>query len=280
MADKDKKEVALAGNAAAGAAGAVAGGMAVVDKGTLAVTKAPDYMADAGREGLETLTRDDVSIARLALAQPLSPEVTEGDPKLIEGLKPGDLFNSVTKEIYGTEVHVQILRKDAPRAMEWRDINSGGGIIDKDVPLDDERLKWGPNGEKPVAMLYRDYIARLLPIGELIALSFKSSGIKVAKMLNGLIVLRNKPIYAGRYAITTGVELKPKPHKVYKVANASKPKFEGDQFPGWVTEEDLKVGRDMYEAVKDLDAATIDREDATSFDPEALEQESQARHDM
>lgn len=202
----------------------------------------PARIAAGDRRGLENMSKADVLVPRLALAQLQSPEVTEGDPNMVEGMKAGDLFNSITKQNYGREVFVQIVRKDNLRAMEFVPVDEGGGVADPDVPLDDPRLKWGPDGEKPRATLFRDYIARILPSGEMIALSFKSSGIKVAKALNGLIALRNAPIFEGRYRITTDTELKPKPHRIYKVANA-----------GWVSDEDSKIGAEMYEAVKDLD---------------------------
>ncbi len=221
---------------------------------TTNLEQAPDFMSD-GREGLEGFSKDDVLLPRLALAQAQSPEVIEGDPRFVEGLKPGDLFNSLTKENYGREVYVQILRKDPLRAMEFYPQEEGGGVKDPNVPLDDERLKWGENGEKPRATLFRDYSARLLPSGEMISLSFKSGGLKVAKALNGLIVTRGKAIYAGRYVITTDTELKPRPHKVYKVANA-----------GWVTKEQYEEGRQLWLSVKDLDVR-VDREQRRE-DPE------------
>jgi hypothetical protein len=210
---------------------------------TRALTQVPAYVP-SGREGLEDMTKEDVLIPRLALAQALSPQVTEGDPAYITGLKVGDMFNSMTQEIYGREVFVQIIRKDPPRAMEFFPQDDGGGVKDPNVPLDDPRMQWGEDGEKPVATLFRDYIARILPSGEMIALSFKGSGIKVARALNGLLVLRNKPIYTGRYRFTTAVELKPKPHQVYKVANAE-----------WCTPDQIEEGAAMYAAVKDLNLA-------------------------
>jgi hypothetical protein len=207
---------------------------------------APDYITK-GRQGLETIDKSDILIPRLALAQALSPQVTEGDPKFVPGMKPGDLFNSMTGENYGQRVEVQIIRKDKLRAMEFYSIDDGGGVKDPNVALSDDRLKWGNSGDKkadkPKATLFRDYVAVLLPSREMIALSFKSSGIKVAKALNGLIILRGqRPIYAGKFAITTGTELVPKPHKVYKVDNAD-----------WVSPEDFELGAQMWEAVKDMD---------------------------
>lgn len=230
-----------------------------------ALEPAPDYLKAGDRRGLEDMTKQDVLIPRLALAQALSPQVTEGDPNRIEGLTPGDLFNSMTGQNYGRQVFVQIIRKDKLRAIQFRPVDEGGGIVDPDVPLHDPRTKWGADGEKPVATVFRDYLAVILPGRELIALSFKASGIKVAKALNGLIVNRFRPIFAGRYSITTDTELKPKPHKIFKVANA-----------GWVSEEDAKLGETLYEAVKDLDTTSSihrDEEDDVDFDPDKYEAE-------
>lgn len=228
-----------------------------------ALEVAPDYI-EAGREGLEDITKSDLLTPRLALAQALSPQVTEGDPAQIEGLKPGDLFNSQTGENYGREVIIQVLRKDKLRGMEFYSIDEGGGVKDPNVPLDDPRLKWGNSGDKkadkPKATLFRDYIVRLIPSGEMIALSFKASGIRVAKELNNKLILRvNKegrpvPIYAGLYKISTDTNLKPKPHKVYVVENA-----------GWASLEDLHLGKQMCESIKGLDLVeSIDRDTTTT----------------
>ena len=233
---------------------------------TGALEPAPAYLAKGDRRGFEDTTQTDVLIPRLALAQALSPQVTDGDPNRIEGLKVGDLFNSVTNQNYGREVYIQLLRKMPLRAMEFRSVDEGGGVVDPDVPMGDPRLRWGNSGDKkadkPKATLFRDFIAVILPSREIIALSFKSSGIKAAKALWGLATMRNKAVFAGRYRITTGVELKPKPHQIFRVENA-----------GWVSETDAKLGEEMYEAVQTIDATKIERgtDTADDFDPDELE---------
>lgn len=219
-----------------------------------ALAPAPDYFKKDDKRGLEGTVQSDLNIPRLALAQALSPQVTDGDPNRIEGLKVGDLFNSVTGQIYGKEVFVQILRKMPLRAMEFYSIDDGGGVKDPNVPLDDPRLKWGNSGDKkadkPKATLFRDFIAVILPSREMISLSFKSSGLTVAKTLWGLVVMRNRVVFAGRYRISTGVELQPKPHQVYKVENAD-----------WVSEQDARLGEEMMEAVSTITYEQIDRKD-------------------
>lgn len=235
-----------------------------------ALTPAPDWMPKS-RRGFEDTLQTDLMIPRLALAQAMSPQATEGDPARIEGLKAGDLFNSVTNQSYGREVIVQVLRKMPLRGMEFRDIEAGGGVIDPDVPLGDPRLKWGTTGDKkkdqPIATLFRDFLAVILPGREIIALSFKSSGITAAKNLWGLATMSNRDCFAMRLRITTALKLTPKPHQIYKVEQA-----------GWVSEADFKLGEEMYEAVKDIDAAKIHRdiapEDPDDFEPTKYETET------
>lgn len=223
--------------------------------------QAPDYFPAADHRGFEDTRQSDVMIPRLALAQALSPQVTDGDPKRIEGLKVGDLFNSITGRVYGREVFIQLLRKMPLRAMEFRSMDNGGGVVDPDVPIGDPRLAWGNSGDKkadkPIATLFRDFLAVVLPDREMIALSFKSSGIEAAKTLWGLAATRNRPVFAGRYRIYTAVKLTPKPHQIYKVENA-----------GWVSREDAVLGEQMFEAVKVFNAERIDRaaDNADDFD--------------
>jgi hypothetical protein len=239
----------------------------------------PSYLADDEKEGLEDITRKDMSIPRVALAQTQSPQVTEGDPAFMEGLKPGELFNPLTRKNYGKWIFFQMVHKDKPRAMHLRSIDEGGGVIDPDVPLNSPLLKWGTSGnkkaDKPVATLFQDFIVRILGAekdfvpGELTALSFKSSGLTCAKNLLGLVNMRNKSIYTGRYKMWSDTKLIPKPHKIYLVDNAD-----------WAPEADIIIGKEMYTAFKRLDAnelaARIGREPGDDdFDAEELERQAQ-----
>lgn len=232
-------------------------------EGNQALAPAPDYITKT-RRGFEDTVTTDISIPRLALAQNGSPQVTEGDPSKIEGLKVGDLFNSVTGQAYGKQVIIQVLRKMPLRAMEFRPIDDGGGVVDPDVPIGDPRLKWGNTGDKkkdrPQATLFRDFLAAILPGRELIALSFKSSGITAAKNLWGMATMSNRDCFAVRLKITTATKLTPKPHQIYKV-----------ELAGWVSEDDFKLGAEMYEAVQAISATQIHHDAGNSDDPDSFE---------
>lgn len=58
------------------------------------------------REGFENTEQSDIKLPRLSLCQDTSDEGKERDGKYIKGLKPGQFFNTLTKEIYGTELHI------------------------------------------------------------------------------------------------------------------------------------------------------------------------------
>jgi hypothetical protein len=106
-----------------------------------------------------------------------------------------------------------IVRADPPRYVEFNPREQGGGVKDMNVPPNDPRTLFttGPDGKrvKPIATMFYDYIILLRPTREMIALSLKSSGIKHAKALNGLIHARNAPLWAGIY--TVGVADEPSP---------------------------------------------------------------------
>lgn len=193
---------------------------------------APDFI-EQGSAGTENISGDDLLLPRLALAQKMSPEVDEMQPeKFIDGLKAGMLFNNISKEVYGKgPLNFIVLRIDRPRGIQFKPMEEGGGIIDFNVPLNDPRMLWGADGSKPVATKFYDFVVMLYAPGEayhgdLIVLSLKSTGVKVAKRLNTLVTTRKKdgrpvPCFAGLYAVKTGVAQSPQgPYATYEVDNA------------------------------------------------------------
>lgn len=189
----------------------------------------PDFIEFGDRSGTEHIGKDDLQIPRLALAQLSSPELIEDDAKYIPGLKFGDLFNTLSQEVYGVgPLKFSVVRADPPRYVEFHPLEQGGGIKDPNVHPDDLRTKFGPNGEKPVATKFYDFVVMLHgPKREFVALSFKSTGLKVAKILNGLIFDRKSPLYAGVYQLMTSTAKNTKGrYAVYQVKNAGWPDAE------------------------------------------------------
>lgn len=186
-------------------------GNALIKSEPAALAVLPDYIKTGDSRGHEGIEQGDLILPRLAVAQPTSPELQKGDPKYIAGLSAGDLFNTVTRESYGEgPVRVVIIRREKPRAIEFNPLDEGGGIRDLNVPLTDPRCHFGPNGERPTATEFREYIAVLADSLEPIALSFKGTSLKTAKMLNTLLEMPYKgkvvPYFARVFAISAALK--------------------------------------------------------------------------
>jgi hypothetical protein len=210
----------------------------------------PDFIKPTGAEGTEHITQEDIIMPRLAIAQAMSPQLKDSNPLYIEDLRVGDLFNTLTSAVYGKgPLNFHIVRAFPPRWMEFIPREQGGGIRDRDVPHNDPRTMFGPNGEPPIATKFYDYIIALVPLSAInvIALSMKSTQIKVARRLNGLIKSRvGYPLYAGMYSVKTVDDKNALGEfKNYHVANV-----------GWAkSSEDLVTLSKLFEELKDRPVA-------------------------
>jgi len=203
----------------------------------------------AAAEGTEHITKDDIRLPKLAIAQGLSDQLKRGNPKQIPGLQLAQLFNDLTGEIYGpayeTKLDFFIVRADPPRWVEFIPRDQGGGVKDLDVLPGDPRTLWSTDekGErvKPIATMFYDFVLCLWPTRELIVLSLKSSGIKIAKALNGLITLRNAPLWSGKYSVAVADEPSANgPFPNFVIKNA-----------GWVAkEDDAKYLKGLFDSLR------------------------------
>jgi len=79
-------------------------------------------------KGFENMTQDDMALPFVRILGQLSPQVTDGDAKYIEGAKPGMIYNTVTSELYDGKKGIKVIpcyyKKDYP---EWSDRGDGPG---------------------------------------------------------------------------------------------------------------------------------------------------------
>ena len=88
-----------------------------------------DFAADSGK-GNENITGKDLAIPMLQLLQINSPQVNEDDALYIDGAKPGDIMDTVTKAIYSKREGLKIvLSAYFSEFVEWRPRDTGGGLV-------------------------------------------------------------------------------------------------------------------------------------------------------
>lgn len=87
---------------------------------------AAQAIADAGL-GNENVAAEDQLIPRLVLLQAMSPEVTRGSEKYIEGAQPGLLMNTLTEDFFEAVycVNLHFTREYTV----WRKRDAGGGML-------------------------------------------------------------------------------------------------------------------------------------------------------
>ena len=80
------------------------------------------------QKGFENMTQEDMALPFVRILGQLSPQVTDGDAKYIDGAKPGMIYNTVTSECFDGKKGIKVIpcyyKKDYP---EWSDRGDGPG---------------------------------------------------------------------------------------------------------------------------------------------------------
>lgn len=144
-------------------------------------------------DGFEQINGETMSVPFLRLIQKLSPQIDKKKPEYIEGAVEGDFFNTVTKEVYGQELALIVLRFERIY-IEWKP--NRGGFVGYHSPEDAERIatkrdfgKWQTEkgNELQENYVYMVILGGHEKEGPMI-LSLSSSGIKTAREWNRLMV--------------------------------------------------------------------------------------------
>lgn len=180
-----------------------------------ALQSVDDLIADAGR-GTETITKDDVRPPALKLAQAGTPQRKPDDPLQIPGLNELDMFNTLSNQNYGRQLNVIVIMT---LGRKWIQFDKDLNVVKRDIPEGDPLTEWTEDAEgnrvKPAATLFYDYLLFLPETGEIVVFSFKSTQIKVAIKLNGMLklplkvgdrLIPNPPAWARTFRLETKVE--------------------------------------------------------------------------
>jgi hypothetical protein len=154
--------------------------------------KAAIFNANDSMEGFEDINGSTMAIPFVRVLQKLSPQLNKQKPEYIDGAEEGDWYNNTTKEVYGPEINVIVLKFERV-FIEWKP--NRGGFVGYHTPENAERLAldttFGNWKTKEGHELAETYVYMALIEGHeqegLVVLSFASSAIKVGKEWNRLM---------------------------------------------------------------------------------------------
>lgn len=189
---------------------------AMTPRASAALAK-PSFIKEGDLRGTENITSADIRPPALKIAQSTSNETKRSEAdKYIEGLREGDFFNTITKEIYGEgPLKLVIVNQLGHRHIEFKPINEGGGVEDFNVPDGDPRTEFTEvikDGKKvrvrPRATKFYDYLVLVITgegeteRRELMTVSLKSTQLKKATTLNTLLKGSKLPSFAHLFTVT------------------------------------------------------------------------------
>lgn len=188
--------------------------MAIKEKKELATItnddNLPDYIKIGGEaRGSEDVGMEDLAIPRLEIIQALSPCRKKTDPSYIDGAEEKQLYNNVTREMYGESVLV-VPVTFKKQYLVWKDRDSGGGFRGdfNDAESANQQIvslvNSGDNGPFEAVDTAQHICLLVRPNGktEEIAISMSRSKLKVSRQWNSMIRLFEGDRFSRMYVIS------------------------------------------------------------------------------
>ena len=193
----------------------------VAEKEATAITTFDDSLLTGGT-GLEETTTEDFAIPFIRVLQPTSPQLQKADGKHIPGASAGDLYNTVTNELYEGEKGISVVPcAYNKKYIEWIPREKGGGLVNPnhDISIlskctrdDESRRFYTPEGNEIVETA-QFFILLTDPSPQQAVVAFTSTGLGVARkwltMLRMARVQNSKgeaveaPMFAYTYTLST-----------------------------------------------------------------------------
>ena len=212
----------------------------------------PEWM-QKGNQGSETVTSKDMVLPRVDVLQALSPQIKKSDPNYIDGAEQGQIFNTVTGEIYGGEVTFipVIFRKEWTL---WRLRSAGGGFVGAFPTEADANAALSQTQNPPdfeVVESHQHFCMLLTDHGpEEAVFSMTKSKLKVSRALNTLAQIAGVDRFG----------------KAYRMVAVEASGDKGDYWTfkvhpaGFVSKELYERGQNLCDMIK-AGAADVDRRD-------------------
>ena len=219
------------------------------------VAEMPEWL-QKGNAGSEGVTSSDMILPRIDVIQALSPQIKKSDPAFIPGAEQGQIFNTVTGQIYGSSaVFIPVMfRKEYT---VWKLRKAGGGFCGayKTMGEAEQAVMGMQNPADYEAVESHQHFCLIMSdtgIEEAV-FSMTKSKLKVSRALNTLVQIAGVDRFAKAYRMDA--------------VEASSDKGDFWSFKvhpeGYVSQDLYQRGKGLYELIK-AGAADVDRSDTES----------------
>jgi len=205
----------------------------------------PSFMQQGPARGMEEASVEDFEIPRLSLVQSLSACRDKDSAEYIAGIEEGELFNNVTRGVYGASVKLVpvYFRKEY---LLWRDISKGGGFGGAASSMEEAEamLSEQDNQSEWEITPTMQYYCLLLEDGktpEQIVVSMAKSKNKISRRWNSLIRINGHDMFSRWYTLRGVSETNDNNQKYYNFV------VNGGEF---VSEDVYKAAEEMYELIQ------------------------------
>ena len=121
----------------------------------VAIPNLSSLLEEEAGAGLENFTTEDMQIPFIRILQALSPQLNKQDSMYIQGAEQGDIFNTVSQQVYKSDQGVIVVPCFFEKKfLEFALRSSGGGFI-RELSADD----------KDIGLTTREGAAEMLPSG-------------------------------------------------------------------------------------------------------------------
>jgi hypothetical protein len=242
------------------------------------MTAMPDYLLDAAplpgevAPGAENVEQEDFLMPRLALCGKQSPQYDENNEKYMEDLELGQFFNSITREIYGSEIYIVPLMEVKTRAkmppygskepIACRSTNGKLGVGDPGGDCHTcPHAQFTANGTKrvrPACTKFYSFVTLVMPSGKvdpktqswnvrprletMTLLSFKSTSESQGQQLISMLNFRRRPWYACVMKIRSAPMSDGKNSWYIPIPDNA----------GWLSQEGAELSKPAYESIREL----------------------------
>jgi hypothetical protein len=211
------------------------------------------------QKGFENMTQEDMALPFIRILGQLSPQVTEGDAKYVEGAKPGMIYNTVTNELYDGKKGIKVIpcyfKKDYP---EWSDRGDGPGAPVAVHGVNSPVISTGKRDGSKIRLPNGNYLEETASYYVMVQtkqggftpalITMKSTQLNVSKKWNSM--MRSIQIDNGK----GGFAIPPMHGVVYNLTSTLQKNDKGSWY-GWTVTMDRIMGQDdktLYLNAKDF----------------------------